>query len=53
MATWVERSFALVEGGGYLDRLADIYPIPTPTRRPLNDGNYILDYPPKVCYTHR
>ncbi|MBA7634726.1 hypothetical protein ES703_42316 [subsurface metagenome] len=33
MATWASQSFALVAQGGYLDRLADIYPVATPIPR--------------------
>lgn len=35
--TWVERTFALVEGGGYLDALSDVYPVAEAETRSLTD----------------
>lgn len=42
MATWAERSFALAASGGYLDRLAEIYPAPTPVLRTLSSAHLKL-----------
>ena len=36
MATWAQNSFSLVENGGYLDRLAEIYPAPPSAPRSLS-----------------
>jgi len=38
MATWANRSFDLVGQGGYLDKLAAIYPVAPPMARPLSDS---------------
>ena len=38
MATWATKSFNLVSQGGYLDRLAAIYPVARPMTRPLSDN---------------
>jgi len=35
VSTWVERSFALVDEGGYLDRMAEIYPPALPGGRQI------------------
>jgi hypothetical protein len=35
VATWAAQSFSIVAQGGYLDRLANIYPVATPIPRPV------------------
>jgi len=40
MVTWVEKSFSFVKQGGYLDKLAEIYPAPPLTPRSLNKSEY-------------
>jgi len=40
MATWVDKSFALAESGGYLDKLAQIYPAPPPIPQHLANDQY-------------
>jgi hypothetical protein len=41
MATWTIQSFALVKKGGYLDKLAAIYPAPEPTPQEVSKSERI------------
>lgn len=40
MATWVDKSFALVQKGGYLDKLSYIYPAPFAKVQALTKAQY-------------
>lgn len=40
MATWTSNSFAFVSTGGYLDKLATVYPAPTPTPQSISTAQY-------------
>lgn len=40
MATWASKSFAFVSAGGYLDKLANVYPAPPPVPQSLNPKQY-------------
>jgi len=40
MVSWAEQSFRLVARGGYLDRLAEIYIPPEPSRRSFSQDQY-------------
>lgn len=40
MATWTVKSFSLISAGGYLDKLATIYPAPTPIPQSVGNAQF-------------